>query len=479
VGFRLLVLPLAALLVAACTSGGSPGPPTQPNPSGPVRSSPASAASWPLFGYDAARSNTFDGDPGIAARDLGQLRREQVELPGTADSSPIYVRGRLLVTTSYGKVAAIDPSTGSLDWTFVPDGIQSWEGTSQITQSSPAADPEEGYVYSYSPDGKLHKLSIGDGHELRSEGWPAVLTRDPVHEKVAPALNLVDDMVLVATGGYFGDAPPYQGHVVAVDRRSGRLVNVFNTLCSDREGLLDPASCPESGSAVWGRGGVVVDPESGNLLVATGDGEWDGTAYWGDSVLVLSPDAGELYASYTPDNEQALDDGDVDLASGSPAVVPPHFVVQGGKDGLVRLLDLGKLGRGAQGHEADVVDAPGGEGVFTAPAVWRTSSATWIFIANAAGTAGYVLGDSTLDQRWEAATPGTSPVLAGGLLYVYDPGGSGLHVYDPRTGQELGVLPAGRGHWNSPIVVDGVIALPEGDANDQYTRGILNIYRLP
>ncbi len=430
--FRLLVLPLAALLVAACTSGGSPGPATQPTPPGPVRSSPASAASWPLFGYDAARSNTFDGDTGIAARDLGQLRREQVELPGTADSSPIYVRGRLLVTTSYGKVAAIDPSTGSLDWTFVPDGIQGWEGASQITQSSPAADPEEG-----------------------------------------------DNLVLVATGGYFGDVPPYQGHVVAVDRRSGRLANVFNTLCSAREGLLDPASCPESGSAVWGRGGVVVDPESGNLLVATGDGEWDGSTYWGDSVLVLSPDAGELYASYTPDNEQALDDGDVDLASSSPAVVPPHFVVQGGKDGLVRLLDLGKLGRGVQGHEADVVDAPGGKGVFTAPAVWRTSTATWIFLANAAGTAGYVLEDSTLDQRWETATPGTSPVLAGGLLYVYDPGGSGLHVYDPRTGHELGVLPAGRGHWNSPIVVDGVVALPEGNANDQHTRGTLNIYRLP
>jgi outer membrane protein assembly factor BamB len=438
-----------------------------------------SVSSWPLFGYDPGRGNVFYGNTGIAARDIGHLRRAQVALPGTADSSPIYVRGRLVVTTSYGKVAAIDARTGTLDWTFVPDRIESWEGTSQITQSSPAADPEGRYVYSYSPDGKLHKLSIGDGHEVRSEGWPAVLTRDPVHEKVAPALNLVEDLVLVATGGYVGDAPPYQGHVVAVDRRSGRLVNVFNTLCSDREGLLDPASCPQSGSAVWGRGGVVVDPESGNLLVATGDGEFDGSTYWGDSVLVLSPDAGELYASYTPDDEQALDSGDVDLASGSPAVVPPHFVVQGGKDGLVRVLDLSKLGRGEKGHEAQVVDAPGARGVFTAPVVWRSGSAVWVFIATSAGTAAYVFNDGALDQRWEIQTPGTSPVLAGGLLYVYDPGGSGLHVYDPRTGDELGVLPAGRGHWNSPIVLDGIVALPEGDANDRRTTGLLDLYRLP
>jgi outer membrane protein assembly factor BamB len=438
-----------------------------------------SVSSWPLFGYDPGRGNVFYGNTGIAARDIGHLRRAQVALPGTADSSPIYVRGRLVVTTSYGKVAAIDARTGTLDWTFVPDRIECWEGTSQITQSSPAADPEGRYVYSYSPDGKLHKLSIGDGHEVRSEGWPAVLTRDPVHEKVAPALNLVEDLVLVATGGYVGDAPPYQGHVVAVDRRSGRLVNVFNTLCSDREGLLDPASCPQSGSAVWGRGGVVVDPESGNLLVATGDGEFDGSTYWGDSVLVLSPDAGELYASYTPEDEQALDSGDVDLASGSPAVVPPHFVVQGGKDGLVRVLDLSKLGRGEKGHEAQVVDAPGARGVFTAPVVWRSGSAVWVFIATSAGTAAYVFNDGALDQRWEIQTPGTSPVLAGGLLYVYDPGGSGLHVYDPRTGDELGVLPAGRGHWNSPIVLDGIVALPEGDANDRRTTGLLDLYRLP
>lgn len=482
--FRRLVLALAVAFVAGCSAGGSSAPSTPPTRSGPATSGPAtsgfaSPASWPLFGYDAARGNAFDGDTGIAARDLGQLKRERVELPGTADSSPVYVRGRVLVTTSYGKVAAVDADTGTLDWTFVPEGIEGWEGTNQITQSSPAADPGEGYVYSYSPDGRLHKLSIADGREERSDGWPAVVTRDPVHEKVAPALNLVDDFVLVATGGYIGDAPPYQGHVVAVDRHSGRLVNVFNTLCSDREGLLDPASCPESGSAIWGRGGVVVDPETGNLLVATGDGEWNGSTYWGDSVLVLSPDAGELDASYTPVNEQELDDGDVDLASGSPVMVSPHLVVQGGKDGLLRVLDLRTLGRGKRGQEAAVVDAPGERGVFTAPAVWRTGATTWIFIANSAATAAYVLEGKTLDLRWEIETPGTSPVLAGELLYVYDPGGSGLHVYDPRTGDERGVLPAGRGHWNSPIVVDGIVALPEGSGNDQRTTGTLNIYRLP
>jgi hypothetical protein len=39
-------------------------------------------------------------------------------------------------------------------------------------------------------------------------------------------------------------------------------------------------------------------------------------------------------------------------------------------------------------------------------------------------------------------------------------------------------LRAGVGHWNSPIVTDGRIALPEGDANDHVLSGVLNIYRL-
>jgi quinohemoprotein ethanol dehydrogenase len=478
---RRLALPLAATLLAACTSSGSSAPATEtPLPSGPRSSlAPPETAAWPLFGYDAARSNAFEADTGIAAGDLDSMRRQRVELPGTADSSPIYVHGLLFVTTAYSKVVAIDPDTGKIVWTFVPDGIEGWEGTSQITQSSPAADPNQPYIYSYSPDGKLHKLSIADGREVRREEWPAVVTKDPLHEKVAPALNLVGGLVLLATGGYVGDAPPYQGHVVAVDRRSGRLVNVFNTLCSNREGVLDPRSCTESGSAIWGRGGVVVDPDSGSLLVSTGNGEWNGSTYWADSVLVLSADAGELRASYTPENEETLNAGDVDLASASPAVIPPHYVVQGGKDGLLRVLDLRKLGLGEKGGESDVTDAPGKAGVFTAPAVWQPGRSTWLFVATSAATAAYVLDGGMLEKRWENQTPGTSPVLAGGLLYVYDPGGSGLHIYDPESGNEQAVLPAGAGHWNSPIVIDGIVALPEGNANDHKTTGILNIYRPP
>jgi hypothetical protein len=62
-------------------------------------------------------------------------------------------------------------------------------------------------------------------------------------------------------------------------------------------------------------------------------------------------------------------------------------------------------------------------------------------------------------------------------LYVYNPRG-GLHVYEPTTGEELPALDCASGHWNSPIVADGRIALTEGSANDQSLRGYLDIWRL-
>ena len=68
-------------------------------------------------------------------------------------------------------------------------------------------------------------------------------------------------------------------------------------------------------------------------------------------------------------------------------------------------------------------------------------------------------------------------VVAGGLLYVYDPDGGGLRVLRPTTGALVATLPAGAGHWNSPIVVDGRIALPEGDANKHRLTGVLDIWR--
>jgi outer membrane protein assembly factor BamB len=424
----------------------------------------APVVGWPRFGYDAARRNAAPA-AGITAASVGRLQRRQIRLPGVVDSSPIAIGRLVVVTTSYGKTIALDAATGRIRWQFTPPGYSSWAGSAQITNSSPAADPDGRSVYAAAPDGKVRKLSLANGKPR----WTVSITRDPTHEKLGTALNVAGRLVLATTGGYIGDAPPYQGHVAAIDRTTGRLVNVWNALCSDRKGVIQPSSCPESGSAIWGRSGAVVEPETGNVLVATGDGKWDGKVHWGDSVLVLSPNAGRLVASWTPATQRDLELQDVDLGSTAPALLPGRLAVQGGKDALLRLLDLRALPLGRLGGELQSVPTPGG--VFSSPAVWRNL----VFVTTFSGTVAYRLENRRLTRAWENGTPGTSPVVAGGLLYVYDPGG-GLNVYAPATGRPLARLPAGAGHWNSPIVAVGRIFLPEGSANEHSTSGVLNVY---
>jgi outer membrane protein assembly factor BamB len=425
----------------------------------------------------------------LAAGDLGGLTRRQVNLPGTADSSPVYAQGVqiggkahdvFVVTTTYGKTVAIDASSGKTLWTFTPAHFASWATSRQITTSSPLIDRGAGIVYAASPDGDVHALALATGHE--TPGWPVGVTRDPTHEKIASALNLSRGLLLVTTGGYIGDAPPYQGHVVSIDAKTGKIRHVWNSLCSDRHALIVPKTCGSSDSAIWGRGGAVVVPGSGRLLVATGNAPWNGRTDWGDSVLELTPDASALVQSYTPANQETLNTSDADVGSASPALLPGGLVLEGGKDGLFRLLSLAHLnGRdthlGRLGGELQTIKTPGGGVVLTAPAVFDSGGRHLVAIANDQGTAVYRIAGRRLHQLWATSTGGTSPVEAGGLLYVYDPGGSGLHVYRPGSPHPVATLAAGRGHWESPIIVDGRIALAEGNANDHLLHGVLDIWQ--
>jgi outer membrane protein assembly factor BamB len=431
---------------------------------------------WNRFGYDAARSNRGPAAAGITAANVGRLVRQRIVLDGTVDSSPIFAGGLVVVTTSYGKTIALDPRTGRIRWRFMPPGFASWAGSYRITNASPVSDGR--YVWSAAPDGRIYKLTLTGGRLVTTGGWPVSVTRLPEREKLGTPLNLAAGRLLVTTGGFVGDQPPYQGHVVALDPGSGRILGVFNALCSDRTSLQEPDTCPESDAAIWARSGVVVDPATGNLLVATGNGKWDGRRYWGDSVLMLSPDARRLVQAWTPTTYAQLESEDGDLGSTAPALLPGRLALQSGKDGLMRLLDLRKLnGRGGAGPvtggEVQTLPTPDGSGLFSAPAV----SGRLVFVATFGATAAYRLDGRRLRLVWRNGTGGTSPVVAGGLLYVYNPGG-GLNVYAPATGRLLATLPTGSGHWNSPIVVAGRVILPEGSANDHSTRGVLNVYRV-
>jgi hypothetical protein len=465
-----------------------------------VLSSAATSGDWSRFDYDAQRSGVGPANTGITGGDLGRLRRRTVRLDGTVDSAPIElqrirVRGRIrdviVVTTTYGRTIAIDALTGGRLWEYTPPRIGGFEGSAQVTTATPIVDPDRRYVYAASPDGRIRKLILATGHEVRAGGWPAVITRDASKEKIAGALNLAGRYVIAVTGGYIGDAPSYQGHVAMIDRVSGRVLHLFNTLCSNRRQLIVPSSCAESGSAIWARAGAVVEPNSGRLLVATGNAAFNGATNWGDTVLELSPDATILLHNWTPVDQAKLSANDTDVGSTAPALLPftggRRLAVQGGKDGKLQLLDLERVngtagGAGRRlGGELQQITAPGGSEVLTAPAVWTNGGRTYVFVANDSGTAAYVLGGGRrprLSSIWEHDTDGTSPVVAGGLLYVYDESRGQLVVRQPSSGTALISLDVSTGHWNSPIVLGGRIIVPVGAYGTHATTGTLYIYHV-
>jgi outer membrane protein assembly factor BamB len=520
VGRSLIVrglLASCAVVLAACgghAAGASSTGPTSSgaSPSGSSQSDPATGAAqgrpgssraesdWPGFDFNARRSGVGPPRTGISAGGVKRLKLRPVQVDGTVDSSAIElhgvrtgsrVRDVAIVTTTYGRTIALDPASGRRLWEFVPADIGRYEGSAQITTATPIADPDRRFVYAASPDGRIHKLLVASGREIRSGGWPTRVTFDATHEKIASALNISGRSVVVVTGGYLGDAPPYQGHVVMISRSSGQVTAVWNSLCSNRPHLIDPPrSCRASDSAIWARSGAVIEPGSGRMLVATGNAPFNGVTDWGDSVLELSPDGRRLLHNWTPSNQAQLNGSDGDIGSTAPALLPKfhgrRLAVQGGKDGLLRLLDLDRLDgtRGKAGPrlggELQQIAAPGRSDVFTAPVVWSHAGHPWMFVAGGSGTAAYVLSGSRprLHVAWQSKVAGTSPVLAGGLLYVFDPGGS-LHAFEPASGRELISLRAGSGHWNSPIVDGGRVILPVGNANDHATRGTIDIYHLP
>jgi outer membrane protein assembly factor BamB len=486
-GYMRYFLTIGALAIVAC-SGSSTGEIAKFGGTDTSKTAPqdttTSHEDWPRFGWDVGRSSVFTPSTGITASNVASLQKQQVTIDGTVDASPIYLHGASIkggthdaffVTTTYGKTLAIDADSGKVLWEYTPTSYAGLSGSKQITTATPVADPDRQSIYAATPDGHIQKLSVSDGHVL----WNTSITLLPAREKIASSLNFYHGNVIAVTGGYIGDAPPYQGHVVILDGATGNVLHVWNSLCSNQAKLIDPQSCPESDSAIWGRAGAVIDSTTGNIFIATGNAKWDGSTYWGDATIELDANATNIVGNYTPTNTDQLNQSDADVGSSSPVLLGGGYVAQGGKDGTIKLLNAQVMG-GATAHkggELQVIATPGSARLFTAPAVMHSGTSTLMFVADGNGTTAWSFAGGKLATAWQNANAGTSPVVAGGLLYVYNPKG-GLVVYQPATGQQITNLETGAGHWNSPIIVDGRIALPEGNANDNSTTGVLDIWRL-
>jgi PQQ-like domain len=466
-----------------------------------LATAPSFSSDWPQFDVDAQHSGVSLQETTIHRGNVSTLHMlYDVTLPSIADGAPAFLehvstplgtKDVLFLNTKDGRILALDAADGSTVWAKRPATGPNY------TTSSPAIDPDRQYVYAYALEGRVHKYQVGDGTEVTTGGWPELTTLKPDVEKGSSALSVVTTVggkhyLYVTNGGYPGDAGDYQGHVTAVDLATGAQ-RIFNANCSNQTVHFVESGSPDCAhvqSAIWARAGVVYDAHADRILMATGNGDYDGNVAghydWGDSVFALHSDGtgnglGQPLDSYTPTEFQQLQNADLDLGSTAPAVLPvlpgstvPHLAVQSGKDAKIRLLDLDDLsGAGGPGHvggELQKINVPQGGQVLTTPVVWMdpADGGVWVVIANNSGISGLQavvdgLGNPSLVSRWTDAGGGTSPIVANGILYYA--GSAGVRALDPTTGGLLwSDASIGGIHWESPIVVNGRLYVTDENA---------------
>ncbi len=479
---------------------------------------PASASgySWLQFDGNSQHSGDNTAESELSLSTVSGLTKAfSVSLPSIADGAPAYLSGvstssgtqnLVFLTTKDGHILALNARTGAQVWSqqYGPNGctINQSGSTPCYTTSSPAIDPNHKYVYSYGLDGYVHKYAVGTGVESTGSGWPELSTTKPYNEKGSSALSTATaangvNYLYMASSGYPGDQGDYQGHITTINLGNG-VQHVFNADCSNsvNEHFVEtPGSpdCDQVQSAVWSRPGVVYDKTLNRMYGVTGNGVFSPSSYdWGDTVFALSPNGlgalnpqgqptGDPLDTYTPANYATLNSTDQDLGSTAPAILPPSSAsadelgVQGGKDQMLRLINLGNLsGQGSVGNTGGEIGTPisvpqGGQ-VLSQPAVWvnPADNSDWVFVTTADGISALKLvssaGTPALQTMWQGSVGGSSPLIANGVLYYA--GNHDIQAMDPTTGQVLWHNTSiGNIHWESPIVVNGMLYITDESQN--------------
>lgn len=143
----------------------------------------------------------------------------------------------------------------------------------------------------------------------------------------------------------------------------GGWIIAFDEATLGRTAVLDYTANGSMG-AIWNVGGLAADP-GGSLYGMAGNGTFDTNLTaagfpaggdYGNAVMRLAASGSAITVAdyYTPADTVAESNGDIDLGSGSPLLLPDqtdasgqarHLLVGAGKDGNLLLLDRDKLGK--------------------------------------------------------------------------------------------------------------------------------------
>ncbi len=365
----------------------------------------------------------------------------------------------LFVATMEDSVYAFDADTNVLYWHTVVTGsgetpvpIQNITGSDDENihgdvgiESTPVIDSTTSTIYVVAASlntssstyyHRLHALSLTSGTE--KFGGPATISTSGFNTKMQnqrPGLVEANGDIYVAFGSY-QDITPYNAYVMSYSASTLAQVNVVNLTSGGSQG------------AVWNSGQAPATDKSGDLYITTANGDDNFTNQWSETCLKLSSTFGVLDWQ-TPADYQSLNSGDEDYGCGGNLLIPSgtnvypstEYVITGGKDGRIFVLDkntgMGHLSTGDtavhQVFQAVHIGSCSGQSyeIHGTPVFWDSASngeTIYVWGDNDCGRA-YKFNGSTFTTTASSTTTATSPTTGcgspGAILAVSASGSTG------------------------------------------------------
>ena len=492
----LIALPLLAAVVAGCGNGTVPvvaGGASAANSSGVSGSSSSAATTDVLtYHYDAMRTGqnlteTVLTPANVGSSTFGLLR--QLPADGLVDAAPLVVtqlsiggsaHNVVYVATEHDSVYAYDADSGALlaHVSLLGAGETSSDarGCDQVVPeigitATPVIDRGAGpngtmFVVAMSKDSggnyiqRLHALDLAT---LADRLTPVVIQATypggggqvsfmPGQYKERGALSLQQGQIFTVWASHC-DYTPYNGWIIAYSESALARTQALNLTPNGSQG------------SVWDAAGLGAD-SAGALYTLLGNGIFDTTLSgsgfpnrqdYGNAAVKLSLASGTLAVTdyFTMWDTVSESQGDVDLGSGSPLLLPDqtdsngatrHLMLAAGKDTNLYLLDRDNMGK--YNSRPDMIyqelDGALANPLFSAPVYFNGS----IYFADVGGTLKqYALGAARLPPAPSSqssttyAFPGASPSISGNgsssaivwAVESYTGGPAVLHAYNPAN----------------------------------------------
>jgi quinoprotein glucose dehydrogenase len=296
------------------------------------------------------------GGPGTAAPPQGRGRGRGGSGFAASETTPLVVNGVMYITTPYGRVVALDPTTGKEVWVFqVPAGnpstrgVEYWPGDAKVPPQI-IFGTGNGRLYSLDAKTGLPTETFGDKGSL-DMNTPEILGGMTGSVGLSSPPTIYRNLII--TGSRNQENPPRGplGDVRAWDVHSGKLVWTFRSVPQAGEKFNDTWAGDSwknrSGVNVWGF--ITVDVQRGIVYMPFGapsvdqfGGDRPGDNLFGTSIVAADANTGKYLWHFQVVRH---DIWDADL-SAAPALfdvrqggktIPAVAVIN--KPGLLFLLD--------------------------------------------------------------------------------------------------------------------------------------------